>query len=309
MSVAAVLRRPGPSSPLAAATLLAAACGAALGIVLAPGGTPPPRADPQPRIGLASGVAKLPLPPDWRPLRRLSTLPGFEEATAVRGLRSELALDIRRPEDASLLPAGVEDAVPGGLPAPAPRRVGARTAWRYELPGDRPGTRLVALTLPTTGGVVTFACQSQYGATGPAEAECAQAVRLVRLDGAAALPPAPETAARIVLPGAIAKLNARRHTERRRLAASTSPAVRAAAALRLAAAYAAAAERLRPLAAGDAVRLTATLGALARAHRALASASRHRDAPAAFAAGATIERQETRLSEALVEVTRPHAAR
>ena len=309
MIVAAVLRRPGTPRPLAAATLLATACGAALGIMLAPGGGTPPPADPQPRIGLASGVARLPLPPGWRPLDRRSTLPGLEEATAVRGLRSELALDIRRPEDASLLPARAEAVTPGGLPQPTARRVGARTAWRYELPGERPGTRLVALALPTTGGVVTFACQSPSAAIGPAEAECAQAVRLVRLDGAAALPPAPETAARIVLPGAIARLNARRHTERRRLAATRSPAVRTAAAQRLAGAYAAAAEHLRPVAAGAAVRLTSILGELARAHGALASASRRRDAPAARSAGAAIEREEELLAQALVAVTRPRATR
>jgi hypothetical protein len=306
VSVAAAMRRPGAARPLAAATVLAAACGAALGIVLAPDTALPP-ADPEPRIGLASGVARLPLPADWRPLRRTSTLPGLEQATAVRGVRSELALDIRPPEDASLLPRSVEAAAPGGLPEPTPRRVGARTAWRYELPGERPGTRLVALALPTTGGVVTFACQPRSGGIDQAEAECAQAVRLVRLDGAAALRPAPETAARIVLPGAVAQLNERRRAGRRRLAATASPAARDAAAMRLGAAYAAVVERLRPLAAGDAVRLTSILDALAQAHRALATASRRRDPVAAGSAGATIQREERRLADALAAIARPGA--
>jgi hypothetical protein len=45
--------------------------------------------------------------------------------------------------------------------------------------------------------------------------------------------------------------------------------------------------------------VAATLTALAREHRALAAASRRRDAPAARAAGAAIERDERRLRRAL----------
>jgi hypothetical protein len=293
---------------LAVATAIAGATGALLGIALAPEGTNAPRAvAPEPRIGLASGVARLVLPAGWEPLRRRSTLPGLADATAVRGVHVEAALDIRAPEDASLLPAALATAQT--LPAPRPRRLDARIAWRYDVAGATPGTRLVALALPTTGGVVTIACAAPAAALERAAGECEQAVRAVRLEKAWALVPGPETAAVIVLPHAIAQLNRRRTSERSRLAATQSPVRRSAAARRLGAAYAATAERLRPLAAGDALRVTAKLAALAREHRALASASLLRDAGAARRAGATIQRDERRLDALLAAVTGPPAHR
>jgi hypothetical protein len=304
VSVAAAMSTRARFPALAVATAIAGAAGALLGIALAPAGTdtPRPRAVvPEPRIGLASGVARLALPAGWEPLRRRSTLPGLADATAVRGVDVEVALDIRAPEDASLLPAAL--ATEQTLPAPRPRRLDARTAWRYDIAGTAPGTPLVALALPTTGGVVTIACAAPAAALERAAGECEQAVRAVRLEHAWALVPGPETAAAIVLPHAIAQLNRRRRSERGRLAASRSPVRRSAAARRLGAAYAATAERLRPLAAGDALRVTATLAALARDHRALATASRRRQARAAARAGAAIERREARLAVLLAAVT------
>jgi hypothetical protein len=292
---------------LLAATLVAAAAGAMLGSVLGPDGADPRAAGP--RIGLTSGVAAIPLPADWQPLGRRSSLPGLEEATAVRGVHSEIALDIRAPEDESLLPAGVEHAVAGELPKPRARRLGSRTAWRYDLPPAHPGTRVVALALPTTGGVVTVACAARPDAIARAGAECERAARSVRLDGASALAPTPETAAAIVLPDTAARLNRRRTVERRRLASTRSPRRRTAVARRLARDYAAAGAQLRPLAAGRVVRLTAALDALAREHRALASASLRRDAGAARRAGAEIQRDEHRLGTLLAAVTGPPAHR
>jgi hypothetical protein len=294
---------------LIAATILAAAAGVALGGVLASDEPEPRAAAPEPRIGLASGVARLPLPAGWKPLDRRSSLPGLGEATAVRGALSEVALDIRAPEDPSLLPASVEAAVQGGLPAPEPLHLAARTAWRYDLPARRPGDRVVALVLPTTGGVVTIACASGSAAIARAGRECEQAAQAMQLDGASALTPAPETAAAIVLPATAARLNRHRRVDRRDLAATVSPQRRSAAARRLASAYAAAAARLRPLAAGDAVRLTAALDTLARLHRRLAVASAHRQALAARRAGAGIARQERRVAALLAAVTGPPAAR
>ncbi len=240
-------RRPTARRAIAAATALAAAAGVALGLAVAPGAPPPPAAaaPPAPRIGLASGVARLPLPADWRPLRRRSTLPGFGRATAVRAGGTEAALDLRLPDDPSLLPAGVVAAVPGRLPAPQRRGPDGRTAWRYDLPGARPGSRIAAFALPTTGGVVTIACAAPEAQLERAAETCERAVATVRLRRAAALPPAPETAAAILLPEVAARLNAVRRSARGRLAATRSPGARSAAALRIAGAYAAAAQALR----------------------------------------------------------------
>jgi hypothetical protein len=212
----------------------------------------------------------------------------------VRGFHGEVALDIRAPEDPSLLPARVAEAA-GGLPEPEPRQLGARTLWRYDLPG----VGLVALALPTTGGVVTLACE----ATAAADVDCERAARTVWLDGASALVPAPEAAAAIVLPDTVAQLNRQRAVERRRLAATRSPARRSQAARRLGAAYAAAAAQVRPVAAGEATGVARTLDELARSHRALAVASRRRAARAAERAGVSIERGERRLGAQLAAVS------
>ncbi len=312
MSVAAAIGPPRARRSVGLATLAAAAAGVALGIVLTTGeqdGPEPRAAAAPPRIALTSGVARLPLPDGWEPLRRRSSLPGLEEATAVRGVAADVALDIRAPEHPSLLPAGVPAATAGGLPAPRSLRVGARTAWRYELPGARAGTRIVALALPTTGGVVTIACSSPSDTIERAGRECEGAMAGLQLDGASALTPARETAAAIALPETIAQLNRRRSAERSRLAATRSPARRSAAATRLARGYTAAAQRLRPVAGGDAARLTTTLTALARRHGALASASARRDARAARRAGALIEREEQRLAALLAQLTELRAVR
>jgi hypothetical protein len=307
VSVAAPTSSHAAPRPLAVATVLAATAGAALGIALAPGAREPAAlpATAEPRIGLQSGVARLPLPAGWQPLRRLSTLPGLDGATAVRAEHTEVALDIRAPESPSLLPAGVVAAAATGLEGPRPRSVGDRTVWRYELPPGKPATRLVALSLPTTGGVVTIACQAPGATAGRADADCEKAIGAVRLDGASALEPARETAARIALPATFAQLNRRRRDARRSLAATSSPRRRAAAARRLARGYAGAAAQLRPLAGGGAVRLTATLGALAREHRALAAASLRRKARRAARSGAAIERNERRLAALLATLTGP----
>jgi hypothetical protein len=289
---------------VAVATLLAAAAGAALGTALAPDDPDPRRGEDAPRVGLMSGVARLPLPAGWEPLRRRSSLPGLHDATAVRGVHSAVALDIRAPEDSSLLPADVVAASAGDLPAPRLLRLDGRRAWRYEIPGARPQTRLVALALPTTGGVVTIACQADAAAIGLAQAECEGAMGALQLEGAEDLAPAPETAARIVLPATVARLNQQRRRGRRALAATRSPRGRSEAARLLARAYVTAAERLRPLAAGEARRLTVGCAELARRHRALAVASRRRDARSARRAVAAIENGERRLAPLLAAVSR-----
>ena len=298
------LRRPVPRRTVFASTVLAAVAGVVLGLAVAPDPPPPAAAPPlAPRIGLASGVARLPLPADWRPLGRSSTFPGFERATAVRAAGAEAALDLRLPDDASLLPASVVAAAGGRLPAPQVRGPDGRAAWRYDLPGARPGTRIAAFALPTTGGVVTIACAAPEVRLERAAATCERAVATIRLKGARALPPAPETAAAILLPDVAGRLNAVRRSARARLAATRSPGARSAAALRLADAYAAAARTLAPVAAGETRALAATLARLGRDHRRLAAASRTRRAAAARRAGARIARRERQLAGGLARLT------
>jgi hypothetical protein len=306
MSAASLLRARAPRRTVGlpavvAATVVAVAGGVAIGLLAdTDRDDPRPPAAPQSQFGLRSGVARLPLPVGWRPLGTRSSIPGFERATAVRGEHGPVALDLRAPEQPSLLPAGV----PGSLPTT--RRLGGRTVWRYDLLRAQDGLRLFALVLPTTGGVVTIACASRLAAARAAASGCERAAQAVQLEGAAALAPAPETAAAIVLPSAAARLNRSRVAERRRLAATRSPRLRAAAAGRLARAYADAARRLRPVAAGDAARMVRTLTALSGRHRALATATRRRYPAPARRAGAAIRREERRLA-ALIAATQREA--
>jgi hypothetical protein len=286
----------------AAATIAAAAAGAALGTLL--GGSDADAVREQPRVGLMSGAARLPLPGGWEPLGRPSLLPGLGGATAVRGPDGEAAVDIRPPEDPSLLPAALVAAA-GGKPTPAEVELSGRAAWGYELPAAAPQRRLLALTLPTTAGVVTVACEAAADELSDAARRCGDALRGLQLNGARALPPTPETAVAIALPATIETLNRRRRTWRRALAATRSPAARHTAARRLANAYSAAARRLRPLAAGEALRLPAALTALARHHRKLATAGLFRNAAAARRAGAAIEAGERELRPLLRALSRP----
>ena len=290
---------------VAAATIVAVAAGVTVGSAIAPSPADPARDDGSFGVGLRSGVARLPLPAGWVPLGHRSSLPGLGDATAVRGVHGDVALDIRRPEDPSLLPAAVVEA--GEISEPQLLRLAGRGVWGYEVPAGEPGKRLVALTLPTTGGVVTIACRALAEEAQSAAADCAGAMEALDVDGAQALPPAPETAASIVLPEAIEALNRQRRKWRRALAATRSPAGRDNAARRLADAYAAAAARLRPLASGDARRLTAALDAQARGYRALAAASARRDAVAARRAGAAVGAGDRRLGPLLRRVSRPQA--
>jgi hypothetical protein len=294
----------GPRLRMAVATRLAAVAGAALGTALAPDATDPRPGDGPPRFGWKSGVARIALPAGWEPLRRRSSLPGLNDATAVWGLYSTVALDTRAPEDSSLLPADVVAASAGDLPAPRLRELHGRRAWRYEIPGSRPSTRLVALTLPTTRGVVTIACEADVAWIGAAAEDCEEAMGALQLEGASQLTPAPETAARIVLPATVARLNRQRRSGRRALAATRSPRRRSAAARQLARAYVTFADRLRPLAAGEARRLPVACADLARQYRALAVASRRRDASSAHRAGAAIEMGERRLAPLLGDAGR-----
>jgi hypothetical protein len=301
MSVVSALRSRAPRGTVGlpavvGATVAAVAGGAAIGLLAGADSPAEPPAARAPQVGLRSGVAQLPLPPGWLSLGRRSSIPGLEEATAVRAGQAEVALDIRAPEHPSLLPAGV-----AGAP-PITRRLGARSVWHYDLDGSRADRRVVALVLPTTGGVVTIACESRTAAAG----ECERAAQAVQLEGATALAPAPETAAAIVLPATVARLDRSRVLERRRLAATRSSRLRSAAARRLARAYARAAAALRPLAAGDSAHLVATLDALARRHRTLAVASRRRYAAVARRAGRAIRRDERRLG-ALIAATQRKA--
>lgn len=284
-------------------TVAAAAAGAGSAVALLPGEAAAPARSAAVSVPvLRAGAARLALPEGWRPLRR-SPLPALPGAAAARGLYSDVAVDARLPDDPSLLPAPLRQAA-GEQASPAPRRVGGRVAWAYDLAGPRRRTRTTALVLPTTRGVLTVACTADESFSVYAALDCDDALAQLQLPGAVPVPPAPETAVRIAAVPAVARLDRERRAGRRALASTRSPRGRAAAARRIAGAYAVAARRLEPLARGAATALPAVLTALARDHRALAAASARRDAADARAAGRAIGRHERELAARLAEAPR-----
>jgi hypothetical protein len=283
-----------PGRLLAAATAGAAAAGVALGVLLTAGESRSP-APERPAPVATSGAARLPLPESWSTARRAPAIPGLEDATGLRARSSNVALDFRAPEHPSLLPAATVRALGTGLPAPTLQRFGKRQAFGYDLPASTGERRIAALALPTDRGVVTVACQGREAAFLAPKGDCDDALQVLELVDATALAAVPESAAAIALAGTVARLDERRGTARKALAAARWPRGCAAAARRAAAAYSQAAARLQPLAAGAALPLAADLQTLAADYRTLAAASRRRDARGARRAGRSIERLERGL--------------
>ena len=278
---------------LLVATIAAAAAGVGIATVLVP--SERARSEPKPSNGvLATDITRLPLPQGWALLRR-SRIPGLERAPTALGLYSEVAIDTRMPDDASLLPAPLLRALAVEAPKPELIRSGSRVAWSYRLRGPGNDSGIIALAIPTTRGVVCVVCLADAVVSPLVETDCDAALAALELVRAAPLRPAPETAARLVAGPAIATLDGERRDARRALASARSPGRRAAAAARLAAAYGKAARRLEPLARGAARPLPRALDRLARDYRALARASARRYARAARRAGRSIDRRERRL--------------
>ena len=286
--------RRGVPALLLVATVAAAAEGWATAVALVPREPPPPA---PPDLVLRVGFARLTLPAGWERLRR-PAIPSLRRAASARGAYSDLVLDVRSPEDASLIPRPLLGPI-GAPPRPSLYSSGGRVAWSYKLSGPRARTRTTAFAMPTTRGVVTVACVADESFAMYTDPECEDALAGLELSGAAPLRPAPETAARMVAGPTIARLDHVRAAARRALATTRSPALRARAARRIAAAYAAAGRRLRPLARGAAAPLPRALAALARDHRSLAAAIAGRDAGSAAGAGHAIERRERQLAARL----------
>ena len=97
----------------------------------------------------------------------------------MQAAHSTVALDLRAPEHASPLPLAAARRFPRARPAPEPRRVGTRRVWGYELPGKVDGTRAVSLSLPTTRGVVTIACETDEAELRLGLRECTDAMSAV----------------------------------------------------------------------------------------------------------------------------------
>lgn len=308
MSAYAPSRRPGVV-PLAigALTLVAALVGAAAGMLFPLPTADPGRAatPPKPAIVAVPGARLLP-PNGWERLAKVPAIPGLDRpgsAVALRAPGSDVVLASAPPSHSSLLPAAwVAELTPPGVPRPRLIKAGTRQAWSYELPGQRFGTQIAALVLPTNRAVLTLACVAPSGAAYPAT-DCETALGALELQDAATLPSRPETAAQLVMPSVVKALNERRAPARAGLATTSSPRGRQAAANAIATSYAAAGRRAAPVAAGKAAGLPAAFAALEADYRALGRAAALRRPITQARAGAAIARDEKQLAARLAALS------
>jgi len=250
----------------AAAVLVAAAIGAAAGLA-----TSAPQAPAAARL-VGAGLA-VQAPKGWRraaPAAAPSALGAAALVARAPGTEAAMLAVTRAP--AAPLLARLASA------APEPVRLGRDAAWRYRGVALDAGRVAEVYLLADGEGPVVAACLGPAGAPAAERAACAAALTTLRLGGGQAVPLGGAAAARRQLAQVVADLDRTRASERRALAAASTGRRQAAAADRLAAAYAraaAAAGRIGTVGAPGALpRLVAGLQETARAYGALASAAR-----------------------------------
>jgi serine/threonine-protein kinase len=270
---AAVARRrtrPGRRSTgiaIPAAVLLAAA---AIGTVAGSATTAP---DPPPTVTLAGAGLSVEAPPGWSRGGAAEGPPALGAPALVAhapGQSNVPALAVTR--TAAPLLAQLADAVPEAV------RLGDYGAWRYREVAVGAGSVADVYVLEDGDGPVVAACIGPSNAPASAREGCSAALTTLRLQVGRVAALGGDAATRRELAGIVEDLNQARTRERRALAVAATRGRQAAAADRLAAAYARAATgagRLRAVGApGDLPRLVERLEETGRAYAALAKAAR-----------------------------------
>jgi hypothetical protein len=247
---------------------------------------------------IAAGDLRLTLPDGWTRARAARGIPGFDKARAAfaQSWSGDVAMGLLPATSASLLPAALDAAARPRSPGPRIVQVGAIRAYHdIRVLDDRHVVEVYSR--PTTQGVATIACSSTAYEPG----QCEAGLLGLRLAHGSFLPLSAEAAFLVAIPAVVTRLNAERTRLRARLARASQTEGAAVTAARLARAYAAAGDALRPLVpprsqASATVRL---LHRLRIGHRRLAWAVRNGDRTA-FARGASaIDRDEARLAATL----------
>jgi hypothetical protein len=261
-------RRLGIAVPVAV-VLVAAAIGAVAGSA-----TTAPK--PPTAVTLAGAGLSVEAPPDWMRARPGERPPGIGAPALVAHSpahppgSSATALVVTRA--AAPLLAQLADAVP------EPVRFGDYDAWRYRDVAVDAQSVADVYVLQDRDGPIVAACLGPSDAPASLRAGCSGALTTLRLHAGPAAPLGGDAAARRELARVVADLDRARGSERRALAAAATGRRQAAAADRLAAAYARAAEGARRTgtvgAPGDLPRLVDRLEATGRAYAALATAAR-----------------------------------
>ena len=293
--------RPWPSTAVyVGLPLLAAILGAILGFAFPGNARNEPdiaRVSPMGHV-IAAGDLRLALPDGWTAARTVRGIPGFEKSRPAfaRSWNSDVAIGLLPAASPSLLPPGLDAARSARPTAPRVAQVGEIRAYHYILIlEDRRALEVYAR--PTTQGIATIACSS----TMYQPAECQAGLLGLRLAHGSFLPLSPEAAFLVAIPAVVARLDVRRTRLRTRLARARHREGAALTAARLARAYAAAGNALRPLVpprseASATVRL---LDRLRLRHRRLSWALRTGDRAAFVRRARAIERDEARLAATL----------
>jgi serine/threonine protein kinase len=284
-------RRPRRRRRLLLAVPAAAILAGVAALVLLGGGEGGAPAPPVPSATLTSGPATLTLPAGWSALPQVPSVAGLSlgrpVAAAPGGRPSAgslvLGLAGASADRPSLLPSELRGALgirPTATPPRATARLaGAIAAYRYDRLGSRPP--LTVYAVPTSAGVVTIAAIGPAGQAAAFDQAVAGAARTLRILGADVYPLGPDRAYARALDRALATLQARTRGGARSLRAARTARSQAGALAAIAAAYGQAADTVRALAPGPAVRVVG-----ARLLRSL------RDARAAYAELAAAARGE-----------------
>jgi len=284
-------RRVGVFVPAA----LAVAVAAVVGVLAGSAGTAP---DPPPALTLAGGGMSVEAPRGWVRGKAGDVSPELGApvlAARPAGVSSTVALVVTR--TVAPLLARVADAVP------EPVRLGESDAWRYrDVAIDDAGVADVYV-LADGAGTIVAACLGSSEAPAAARARCSSALTTLRLDDGPATALGGDPEARRALAQVVDQLDRARERERRALAAARTGRRQAAAATRLAAAYARAADGARSAGTvgvpGRLPRLVDRLERTGRAYAELAVAARAARRPAYALARKRVDAHERALQRGL----------
>ena len=249
-------RRPPAALTRALAVMLVAAAGFGSARVLLDD-EQAPAADGR---AIASAAFGLDIPAGWRRVDSPPRVPGVT-------LSQSLAVAPERPEGASLVAGFTDAGGPTLLDVDADELVrseragdavalGALQALRYRdlRIADRPGTRLTLYAVPTDRGVATIVCTAAPPAGPSSLAACERVAATLRLRSARALALAPDARYARAVTTVLDRLESRRRSEGRALAAAKTAGGQASTSARIRLAYARAARSLDAVRPGPAER-------------------------------------------------------
>ncbi len=296
-AVARQRRRPGRRSigiAMPAAVLLAAA--AAVGTIAGSATTTP---DPPAAVTLADAGLSVEAPRGWLRAGTGEGLPAIGTPALIArppGRSSARALVVTRA--ATPLLAKLAEAVPEAV------RFGDYDAWRYRDVGIGAAESVADVyVIEEADGPIVAACFGPSGAPASVRETCSGALTTLRLNVGRAAALGGDAVARRGLARIVEDLNRARIRERRALAVAATGRRQAAAADRLAAAYARADEGVGKLgtvgAPGDLPRLVKRLEEAGQAYAALATAARATRRPAYAQARERVVGHERALGESL----------